>query len=447
MSGTTAGDTPRLTQVGSDAGPGWRSSPLVVLALAYTLFLVLPGDIAFVGPLRSNGTPMRLLGMLALFMVVAGFIGFQHRRRARPVVWIVLVHLAFVLFAWTVAHVRELPPDQGAQIDRALLAVLAGTGLVLLAATVVTELRQAHRLILLLAVGSLVAALVGALQFVGVINVWADVIRAPFLTTITNPMGVTPRQGFSRVPGTMSSPLEFAVVLGVVLPLLLHLALHTASSAVRRVAWLAVLAVLVTLPFALARSGLLALVVALVVYLLFLRGTHRWSVVVAAVVTALAAPVVAPNITGAFRTLIVDAGEDDSIQGRLGDYPRVVAAFDASPWIGNGPSSDPERRFILDNQWLATLVRDGMVGVLGLAILLLGGAMLAAWAAGRMPAGSAGRSLNGALCAGLVALAVAGGTFDLLSFPQAFFAIFLLLALVGVGAHDDDAVPRARRSP
>ncbi|GGC05426.1 O-antigen ligase family protein [Cellulomonas carbonis] len=420
------------TRPGPGRGTRMRSS-MLVLVLAYAVFLVLPGEVALVGPLRSNGAPLRLLGLLALFLVVAGFVRADTRLRARPVAWIALAYVGFTLLAWTTAYTRLLDAQQSAEINRSVLIVLSGVGITLLAAVAVQELRDAHRLVGWLAAGAVLCVTVGGLQFVGVIDKWTDVVATPITTTVVGAMGVVGRLGFNRVPGTTSSPLEYSVVLAVVLPLVIHLVLHAATRRARGMAGVAAAAILLGLPLGFSRSGLLTLVVTIVVMLVFLLPIHRWGLLLTTAFAAAGAVVVAPQITGVFRELVTTADEDDSIQGRLGDYPRVAEQFEQAPWFGNGPGSGPVLETVLDNQWLGTLVRDGIVGVVGLALLVLGGAALAAWSASRAPVGSAARTFNGALCAGLLGTAVAAAAFDLLAFQQATFAVFLLLGLVGVG--------------
>ncbi|WP_221654687.1 O-antigen ligase family protein [Actinotalea ferrariae] len=413
---------------------------MLVLVAAFAVYLVLPGELALVGPLRSNGSPLRLLGLLALFLVLAGFLRADTRLRARPVAWVAVAYLGFAIVAWTTANTRLLSADQSAQMDRSVLIVLSGVGITLLGAVVVRDLRDAHRLVGWLAAGAVLCAVVGGLQFAGVIDKWADIVELPFMTTVVSPMGVVDRLGLNRVPGTTSSPLEYSVVLAVLLPLLVHLVLHAGSVGARRAAGAAAAVVMLALPLGFSRSGLLTLAVTVLVLLVFLLPVHRLTVLLTLAFAAAGAVVAAPQIIGVFRELITGAQDDLSIRGRLVDYPEAFERFEQAPWWGNGPSDAPLMENILDNQWLVTLVRDGLVGVLGLAILILGGAALAAWSAGRAAPGSPARTFNGALCAGLLGTAVAAGTFDLLAFQQATFAVFLLLALVGVGvAHSGDS--------
>ena len=417
----------------ADVDSARAPAPYGVLVVAYALFFVLPGELAFVGPLRSNGTPLRLLGLVAFLLVLAGFLRVEERRWPRPVAAILVAFLAFTIFAWGTAHLRSLSDLESAQIDRSVLIVVSGTGLALLAASVVHDLRRAHVLAGLLTAGAVLSVTVGALQFVGIINTWADVIGLPFMTTVVPSMGVVGRLGFNRVAGTTASPLEYSVVLAIVLPLIIHLALHAASRAGRLGARASVVVVLLGLPIGFSRSGLVTLLVVLIVMLPFLGRAQRWTLGVASATIVLAGFAAAPDITRGFVELVVNSESDNSIEGRLVDYPTVLRLFGESPWIGNGPRFARDLSSVLDNQWLGTLVQDGVVGVLGLILLLGGGAALAAWSASRHPRSSPERSFNGALCAGLLGVAAAAGTFDVLSFQQATFIAFLLLGLVGVG--------------
>jgi hypothetical protein len=433
--------TPMARPEDERPSPHRIASSWLVIALAYAVFFLLPGELALVGPLRSNGTPLRLLGLLAFFLVLAGFLRVDQHMRRRTVAQLLVSYIAFSLFAWATAHRRPMTPSEMADIDRSVLIVVSGAGLALLTGMVTRDIRRAHILIGLLAAGAVACVTVGFLQYVEIVDKWVDVLPLPFTTTVVAPMGVVDRLGMNRVAGTTSSPLEYSVVLAVVLPLVVHLAIHAQSRTARVGAMGAVGAILLGLPLGFSRSGLITLLSAMLVMMLFLRPAQRWALVATALVAAGLAFSFAPAISATFLQLVVGSPDDYSVQARLADYPEALRLFSQSPWIGNGPQASRDFESVLDNQWLGLLVRDGLVGVAGFLALLGGGAALAARYATRSATDTAARSFHGAICAGLVGIAVAAGTFDLLAFQQATFVAFLLLGLVGTAEARDHGWP------
>ncbi|MXG89957.1 O-antigen ligase family protein [Nocardioides flavescens] len=416
---------------------------MTIVVAAYALLLAYPSELVLVGPLRSNGGPVRLLGLLAAFLLVAAAIRVRHRLTARPVAGVLFAYLAWSVFAWGVAHRRPLTGGASAYTDRTLLAMVSAMGIALLCTCLVHTVRQAHLLVGCLVGGACVSAVAGILQFAGLIGPWADVIALPFNTTVVSPGSVSAREGLARVSGAAAHPIEYAVVLAMVLPVAVHLAVHAASRTGRRWAAAACVVILIGFPLGLSRSGLLAVVVCLVIYSGFLPRLQRAVLLGGAFLTVALAAVLTPQVTTVFTTLITGAGEDNSVTGRLDDYPRAVAQWAASPWLGGAPADITVRSSVLDNQWLATLVATGVVGALALAVLLLGPVILARRVTREAAAGSAGRSLAGALAAPLVAAALAAGTFDLLAFQQVTFLLIFLAALIGVR---DDTQYRCGRS-
>ncbi|MCZ2813422.1 O-antigen ligase family protein [Modestobacter sp. VKM Ac-2979] len=188
---------------------------------------------------------------------------------------------------------------------------------------------------------------------------------------------------------------------------------------------------LVAFPFGVSRAGMVALVVGLLVYAVFLTAQQRFRLLIAGIAAMASAYVFAPAVVGTLIDTVTGSTEDGSVQARLNDYPVAVARVALSPWLGGAPVNENLRLNVLDNQWLLTLVTSGILGVVSLVILWGGGATWAARTALSAQSGSMNRSFNGALAATLVAAAVSAGTFDYLAFQQVTFLTFLLLGLVG----------------
>lgn len=420
--------------VGRTMGPG-PSSALAVLFCA--LLFVFPSEVVLAGPLRSNGSPIRLLGFAALLLLLLGLLRArppEHgHRRVDPVLVVLVLYAAQSLFSYGVSTGRNLTTTDAATSLRYFLVLLAGCAIAMLIAVSVPDLAAVRRLLGWLLAGSALNAAVGLAQATGADFVWAEVIRLPGLAFTSNPGVLRDRLDFVRVLGTTSHPIEFAVCLAVTLPLAIHMAVF-AGTRVRRVSSMAVAALIaMATPFALSRSGLLCIAVGMLVYLCLATRAQRWAVAVGLVLAPAVAVLLVPRVVDAFvvlfRGVSVTSTDDDSIAGRLDDYADVMEVFDRSPLLGETLTSADG---YLDNQWLGFLVSGGLVAVVGFAALLVVPAVLNGLAARARPRSPERSSLAGALSGGLAASGVAAYTFDTLAFQQSAMLVFVLVGMSSV---------------
>ena len=425
-----------------DAGP-----PAALAVVFCALLFVFPSEVVLAGPLKSNGSPGRLLGFAALALVALGLVRGAGRptqaRRVDPVVVVVLLFLAQALFSYGVEAGRTLDAVAAATSLRYVLVLTAGVGIALLVAVAVPDLAGARRLLGWLLAGSVLNAGVGLVQAVGVDLSWADVVRVPGMAFTSNPGILRERLQFVRVLGTTSHPIEFAVCLAVTLPLAIHLARFARSPGARAAAAAAAGMIALAVPFALSRSGLLCIAVGLLLYVPFATRVQRWAVLAGVVLAPALAVLAVPKVVDAFVQLFSgvatdEAAADDSISGRLADYVGVREVFARSPWVGGVLTSGDG---VLDNQWLGFLVRGGVVSVLGFATVLLVPALCAVASARVHPRDPERSSLAGAVLAGLVASGVAASTFDTLAFQQSALLVFLLVGLASVVVRSSRSTP------
>lgn len=434
MSSTVGAGPARLDAAGAERPVRARAgSAYAVVVAASALLFIFPAEVALVGPLKGNGGFVRLLGLTAFVMCLARLL--HHRPlRPRPVVAVAVIFLAVAVFNWGWANTRPLLAEESASATRFVLLVASGTGLTLLLAISANTRERVNTVLGCLVFGGAFSAFVGMLQVAGIVDVWADVVTLPGMTTIASPMTLSDRSGLTRAYGTTSHPIEYAVCLSMLLPLGIHMARFSSTARRRTFALAAVVLMLLGMPLGISRAGLLALIVSLLIYSLFLSPLDRVTLLLATLLAGAAAVVAAPNVSGAFRQAIFGAADDRSIEGRLNDYPRLIAAWESSPWVGVGPGGARVEGIIdviTDNQWLATLAGYGIVGVFGLAVWFFGGACVAAGRASSAPRGSWERSLGGAVTAGLIAAGISAGTFDFLAFQSGTFLVFVLLGVLG----------------
>lgn len=403
-----------------------RPPPAALLVFAAVLF-VFPSEVALAGPLRSNGSPARLVGMVALVLVALDLLRGRRERTAvaPPIVVLVLLYLAQATFFYGWRTLGGVQDPAG--LLRELLFSASACGIALYAATRARSITTVHEVVGVVVAGCALSALVAMTQAVGSPVRWADLVTLPGFDQVSGTGGGGVRFGFRRVVGTASHPIEYGVVLGCCLPLALHLVLHATARRGRRLAAVAAALMALALPFALSRGGLVCIATAVLVFLAAQPWTVRAATAVLGTLAVCGAYVLAPGLSGALVRLFSGESADPSITGRTDDYPIVDAAFNAAPWLGGSPL--PEG-LILDNLWLDLLAGRGLVGVLAFVLLIgvpLAGLAAAGWRCRRTDARRA--SLAAALAGALCALAVSGGVFDLMSFGQAAMFLFLLVGL------------------
>jgi polysaccharide biosynthesis protein PslJ len=238
-------------------------------------------------------------------------------------------------------------------------------------------------------------------------------------------------------------PAEHPIALGALLVILIPLAVYLTFRVHRRWLWALGLLTLGTLA-TLSRTGVLMLVVVAVVFLVLRpRQTKRlWPLVVPLIV---ATHFVMPGTLGTIKQSFFPAGGliqeqrssagSLSSAGRIDDLGASLEEFAVRPLFGYGYGTrivtgpDANAR-ILDNQWLATLLETGLVGLLGW-VWLFGQFVLRSGRRARTDNGRSGWLLA-AITASVTAYVVGMLTFDAFSFIQVTFILFLLLGLGAV---------------
>ena len=405
-----------------------RAVELPLASATVLLLLVLPSSVVLAGPLRSNGSPVRLLGFLGLALVVGSVLA--RRDGPRGVGAALIASLgALAIFSYGVAQARPLSEIERDGSLRALLFTLSAVGAALYLLWAARSRRALDVLVGVLVTGAAISALLGVVQFYTPVDV-ASLLRPPgFVLNVERQIG--DRSLFVRVLGTAAHPIEFGVILGALTPLAWHLASYARTQRARRAAAAASVLMIAAIPMAVSRSGLLTVAIAGAVYSVTWTWRQRANAAVLALVGVVAFRSVIPGLLGTIRSLFLKADQDPSISGRTDDYKIVNELVAQDPWFGRGLGTfRPGAYIYLDNQWLLSLLEGGILGLLGLAALFLGGAVLARGAYHRT-ADPSTRSLAQALTAALLALSVSGLTFDLLSFQQVALLSFLLLGMAG----------------
>lgn len=248
------------------------------------------------------------------------------------------------------------------------------------------------------------------------------------------------RGGNTRAEGPAGHPIALSAALVLSVPVAFYLA--STAKEKRLWWWLAVGATSIGALATLSRTGVMMLVaVALVYVLLRPRETLRfWPALIpfpAVIHFAL------PGTLGGLRASFFPEGgviaeqrnpaESCTSSGRIADIGPTLDEVARQPLLGIGHGTrivtgENVNACILDNQWLATLLETGIIGLVAWVWFLTRFCRLLGGAAAR-------RDRDGDLCVALVAAVAAYATgmltFDAFSFVQVTIILFLLM---GVGA-------------
>jgi len=412
--------------VGRDGSTRRDVRPALILLVVVTFGIP---SMLVVRPLGGSATPAALLGMtLFLWWAASRLLG---PSMEDPHVAMRPLHLGFAFFAATVVlsnwagNFWARTPLEMRSSDRALLLVVAWTGIALATADGIATRRSLDRVLRALVIGAAAMASVGMLQFFFGLNI-ARFVHFPGLSTRLDLGGIDERSGFNRVAGTATHPIEFGVTLAILLPLAVHYAV-TSVGRRRRVFAVCLGIIAAAMPMSLSRSATLGGVVAGAVLFAGWSNGQRKKALIIVPVFAIVMRLLVPGLLGSIRSLFINLNSDPSIQGRTQDYAYVEQFFAQSPIVGRGYGTFiPELYTTLDNTYLGLVVETGLLGVAAMLTLFLVG-IVCARGARRRAGDEETRHLALALTASISVAMVTFATFDSLAFPMVTTSLFLVL--------------------
>ena len=327
------------------------------------------------GPLKSNGSPARVIAIMFFGLAILGFILIRRTattRSVRPGIVLILLYFLLVLAIYGVGLTHMGSPLLEASKTRAMIMVMANTGLALYVLTRVETPRQRTIVLGCLAVGLTYACLVGLLQQ------WAIDLRfffqPPGFVLNTEDIDLGDRLGTTRVMGTSQHAIEFSVLAAVTVPLTIHFARYAHNRQVRWLAGAACGLALLAMPAAISRTGVLVLAAALMVYMWHFKLRELASAIVVGAGAVVCYVAAFPVRANALWETIVNAEEDPSVLARKADYAMVSETVHAHPIFGLGLGATPPQQYgFLDNEWLQAIVQGGTVGVAAMIVLAGGG--------------------------------------------------------------------------
>jgi hypothetical protein len=412
------------------ATPG-RFDASAMLAVYLVLLLCIPSIVVIMG-LGSVGSPATLFGVAMLGWWGVARLDPRTRQQSsgpQPMRRAVGILLAAVAASYVAAGLRGLDGLEHRAADRGLLTFLGVVGVTCVAADGIRSRERLDALLGILVATGAGMALVGLLQFRLAFDVAAIYDKIPGLT-FNGTDNFVFTVGVRRVASTAGHPIEFGVVLALILPIALHRAFH-APPGRSRWAWFLAAMVGLGIPLSISRSAVVCLAVAFVVLLIgWPRARRLWALKVVPLFLVVVR-VIAPGTLGTLWTGLLGFRNDPSIQGRANNRALVGSYVAERPFIGRGFGTFmPERYVLLDNQYLGIVVELGFVGLLAV-LLVLGVAFGLTAQVRRRAADDETRDLALALAASVAAAAAGLATFDGFGFAAFTGLTFVLLGCIG----------------
>ncbi len=239
------------------------------------LCLLLPSLPAYAippGPLKSNGSPARVIAVMLFGLALLGFLTLRRTRNHRTVNpggdrrTPLLPSADAGLWGGRSAHYRRRLVE--ASKTRAVINLIADVGVALYVLARVDTARVRTIVLGCLTTGLTFACSVGLLQGLTSLDLRFLFMPPGFVVNLDSDyLALSERMGTVRVLGTAEHAIEFSVLAAVTVPMTIHFARFAANRVVRWAAAVACGVALLSMPAAVSRTGVLTLLACLLVYM------------------------------------------------------------------------------------------------------------------------------------------------------------------------------------
>jgi O-antigen ligase len=350
----------------------------------------------------------------------------------RPITRAMLVFSAAVLLSYVAASTRAIDVLERNAADRVLLSLFGWLGIVLIAGTLIPVRKRLDTLLRrTVTFGGMVATL-GIAQFVTGRG-FTEYLKLPGLSENEDLTSVLSREGLNRAAGTATHPIEFGVVITMILPIALHYALRDQDRPPWR-RWAPVLLILLAIPASVSRTSILcAMVVTAFLLPTWEKRWRRLSYLALAGLTG-AVFVAVPGMLGTLLQMFTGISNDPSARSRTDSYAVSWEFISGSPFFGRGLATFLPSYRILDNQYLMSVIEIGFFGLFAL-LGLLGTGIIVGLLVRKRSEDPSTRSLALSLSASLAAGSVSFAFFDALSFSMISGMMFFVLGMINTMYH------------
>jgi hypothetical protein len=344
----------------------------------------------------------------------------------RPVRLLSFLLIGAFLLSYVAAMLRPLPAEEFRSADAGIIRLIGLIGILLVASDGPPDVTRLLSFLRRMPVAGGLYAGLGMVQFITV-RAWVDLVNIPGLITNPGYASISTRGGLARPAATATHPLEYALVLSMLLPIALAFAFYDKkASHFRR--WAPPALIILALILSGSRTAFVGLMVGLVVLFPLSTRPVRAALVGGAVGMFGFAYLLAPQAINNLRYLFLSVETDVSAESRTASYSLVGDLMARSPIVGRGFGTFQPRYWILDNQLLHLLVEVGILG-LGVFLLLLAAAMTSAIVGRHRVRDPLLRGVGAGLAASVAAGTSLLALFDAFAFIQAAGTLFLVVGL------------------
>lgn len=414
------------------------------LSLYTFAVFVIPSWLVF-RPLGSAGSVSMLMGLGSFALWVLLSIGrpLPVDRPPQPMRVVLALFLFSIGVTYVIAMSRPISRDEVSPADVAILAMVSWVGTLLLAGDAIPSMARVHVLVWRLVVGGSFLAVLGLAQFFAR-QIFVDRISVPVLTPMTT-VELAMRNGLVRPAGTALSPIEYGTLMGMLVPIALHVGFqHRNLNPIVR--WTPVVLICMIIAASSSRSAYLGAAIAVAVCMIGWSRKQRAMVLGLAVGGLGLVFLVAPRIINSVTGMFVGAEEDPSVTSRTDSYGVAWFFVDRNPFFGRGLGTFLPKYRIFDNQYLQMMVSIGIIGVL-LFVAFVVATFIQLARVYRACEDPKTRdlvvALIGAAAAGFAGLAF----FDAFAFPMTMGTIFLVLGLASAVTRLNALSPSAKAPP
>ena len=332
-----------------------RFSSVTLFTTYLVLLLLIPSNLVF-APMGGVGTPANIIALgILLWYVISWIVGrIKPSGAGRPVRVSMFIFALAVLASFVAGMTRSITELESLSADRGLILIVVFAALVVVASqTIVSYERLDTLLRRAVVLGSVVAA-IGIAEFYTGIN-FTNYIHIPGLSPAVDVNSLLARNGFNRPSSTATQPIEFGVVMAMLLPFALQQAFDPARIGRFR-KWAPVALLFFAIPMSLSRSGIVGLAIALLWIIPTWPTQRRKPAYVVLLIGIASLKVVAPGLIGTFAEyfggLSGSSNSDVSISTRTADYAAAFRYIGGAAAVRPGIRHLPPRALPLHRQHL-----------------------------------------------------------------------------------------------
>jgi len=402
----------------------------VLLSLMFVLLAVIPARLIIPGT-TDLGRPALIVGFLLFFWwVVTRFSPSLMMPGPQPIRWAFFAFFGVLLIGYAAGFLRGLTSMESNAADRTMLYFCVFGGAALTAADGLPNWFRLRTLLKVLVVSATFVAAFGVVEYV-LHRDLSDYLVVPGLQAKGWVPVVEDRGGGIRVASTTSHYIEMAAYLALILPFAIHLAIFSRRPSRRWMPILAAIIIAAGIASTISRTGILAVFIMVIAIVPLWTWRMRYNIGVLAVILFTGAMAASPGLINTLLHLFDNPTQNSSIAVRYARYPLAFKYISQRPWLGRGTGTWVSPQYqIMDNQWLETLLSNGILGAVGYAALHIT-AITVAWMALRRSTEREVRHLCAALISTQFMGLVVAATFDSLAFLTYATTLALTVGLCG----------------